>query len=112
MSGDVIQVKASITNNSDVDLSHVPICLIESVSLWTKRGTFEINRVVACASFSARVRKRETESGRVRIRVPAVWPSSNDRCNIIDCTYYLAVVTKPADVANKPLDKPLPISSL
>lgn len=99
-----------IKNNSDKDLEHLPICIIESVVLWTKKSSVEVNRIVAGANFPSRVKKRASATGNVKLRVPALWPSSNGRTDLIEVNYYLAVLTKPMDLSKKTMNKPIIIN--
>lgn len=111
MAGEMIEIKATIKNNSDVDVDQIPICLVETALMWMKkkRSSIEVNRVVAFANFPSRVKKRSTGTGSVTLRVPALWPTSNGRSDFIDVNYYLIVVTKPPELGNKPLTKPIVI---
>lgn len=79
--------------------------------LWTKKSNLEVNRVVARVDFPSRIEKRSTSTGTIKLRVPALWPSSNGHSNIIEISYYLIVMTKPTEQFTKPFDKPFEISS-
>ena len=80
--------------------------------LWTKKSNIEVNRVVARADFPSRIDKRSSSTANIKLRVPALWPSSNGHSNIIEVSYYLIVMTKPTELSHtKPFDKPYEISS-
>lgn len=110
-----MKIQATIINKSDMDIDSFPICLIETVTMWSKKGPMEVSRVVARANFPNRVKKRSTseiESGKqLKLRVPALWPSSNNKCDILEVAYCLAIVKATELQGNKTFEKPITIGS-
>lgn len=112
LSGDTIQVNFSVKNNTDNDIEKIPICLIESVMLWTKKSNIHINRVVSTAIYPNLVKKRSLSTGQVKMRVPALWPSSIGFSNLIEVSYYLVVINKTnGQNFAKKFEKPYEINS-
>lgn len=66
--------------------------------------------MVARVDFPNRVNKGSSATNQLKLRVPALWPSSNGHSRMIDVSYYLVVLKSTDSNATKIFEKPFEIN--
>ena len=93
--GENIDFKASIENKSSRELKHLTVDLIQNLKFHASGETRKCSRKVAQVTYQSKIPSRSSENWTNGcLPIPAVCPSSNNTCKIIEISYIIKIKKK------------------